>query len=259
MRMRKILIVHETRILRTLLKTYLISELNDVVVIEALTAAEALENFKEQKFEAILCGMQFKKTDGVHIFKELRKEETNKDTPFIIITSTGSKENIAHLKENGIQHYLISPFTAIELREKINTVCDPRQWRTHDRISIPGAKAVISMNNDTIEADVINMSLEGILCDITCTKSYNDLLNSTHITVIFPPQFENTKIKILWCKLLRVNVFSWNEVYFPKCTPEHMRVVWQIVKMSDEDNQKFQEICKKVEKENKNIEAVKKQ
>ncbi|MCF6149237.1 MAG: hypothetical protein E3K37_11340 [Candidatus Kuenenia sp.] len=53
--------------------------------------------------------------------------------------------------------------------------------------------------------------------------------------------------------------FSWNEVYVPKCTSEHMRVVWQIIKMSDEDKEKFQEICKKIEKEHKNIEAVKKQ
>jgi hypothetical protein len=55
MRMRKILIVHETRILRTLLKTYLIDELNDVVIIEAPSASEALEKFKEQKFEVIIC------------------------------------------------------------------------------------------------------------------------------------------------------------------------------------------------------------
>lgn len=259
MRMRKILIIHETRILRTLLKTYLISELNDVVAIEASSASEALEKFKLQRFEAILCGMQFKKTDGVNLFKDLKKEDINKDTPFIIVTSTGSEENIAHLKANGIQHYLISPFTPIELREKINIVCDPRQWRTHDRISIPGAKAIIHMNNDSIEADVINMSLEGILCDVTCENSYNDLLNSTHITILFPPQFDNTQIKILWCKLLRVNIFSWNEVYFPKCTPKHMRLVWQIIKMSDEDKEKFQEICNKIEKEHKNIEAIKKQ
>ncbi|OHB71471.1 MAG: hypothetical protein A2W17_08580 [Planctomycetes bacterium RBG_16_41_13] len=258
MRMRKILIVHETRILRTLLKTYLISELNDVVIIEAPSASEALEKFKEQKFEVIICGMQFKQADGIALFKELKKEEMNKETPFIIVTSTGSKENIRHLKENDIQHYLISPFTPIELREKINTVCDPRQWRTHDRISMPDAKAVIHINNDSVDADVINMSLEGILCDITCTKSYNDLLNSTHITVIFPSQFDNMQIKILWCKLLRVNVFRWNEVYFPKCTPEHMRVVWQIIKISDEDKEKFEEICKKIQKEHKSIDEIKK-
>ncbi len=147
--MRKILIVHETRILRTLLKTYLISVLNDVVIIEAPSAAEALEKFKEQKFEVIICGMQFKQANGIALFKELKNEEINKDTPFIIVTSTGSKEN-------DIQHYFLSPFTPIELREKINTVCDPRQWCAHDSISMPDAKAIIHVNNDPIDAGIIN-------------------------------------------------------------------------------------------------------
>ncbi|MBE7546343.1 MAG: response regulator [Planctomycetia bacterium] len=154
--MRKIPIVHETRILRTLLKTCLISELNDVVIIEAPSASEALEKFKEQKFEVIICCMQVKQANGIDLFKELKKEEINKDTPFIIVTSTGSKENIRHLKENDIQHYFLSPFAPIELREKINTACDPRQWRAHDRISMPDAKAIIHINNDSIDAGVIN-------------------------------------------------------------------------------------------------------
>ncbi len=66
------------------------------------------------------------------------------------------------------------------------------------------------------------------------------------------------QIKILWCKLLRVNVFRWDEVYFPKCTPEHMRVVWQIIKISDEDKEKFEEICRKIQKEHKSIDEIKK-
>lgn len=78
--------------MRTLLKTSLISELNDVVILEALSAPEALEKFKEQKFEVIICGMQFKQTNGIALFKELKNEEMNKDTPFIIVTSQVRKK-----------------------------------------------------------------------------------------------------------------------------------------------------------------------
>jgi len=37
-----------------------------------------------------------------------------------------------------------------------------------------------------------------------------------------------------------------------------MRVVWQIIKISDEDKEKFEEICRKIQKEHKSIDEIKK-
>lgn len=144
----------------------------------------------------------------------------------------------------------------MELREVINLACDPRKWRSHDRISIPGTKAIIHMNSGDVEADVINISLNGILCDLVCTKPYNELLNSTHITVKFPDKYDNAQIKILWCKLFRVNVLSWNMVYFPQCIPEHLRVVWQVVQMSDQDKKIYEQICEKVKRDYGKIKSI---
>lgn len=257
MRMRNILIVHETRILRTVLKTYLISELNDVIIFESSSASDAIKNIKDHKYEVVICGKQLKEMDGTGLYKELKSSEVNKDTPLVIVTSTGTKENIKDITDHGIEHYLISPFTPMELREKINDICDPRSWRTQSRLSIPDTKATIKTDSGNIEADVINMNLDGILCDVDSTESFNDIINSTHITVTFPAKYNNAQIKILWCKLLRVNVLNWNDVYFPQCVPKHMRVVWQIVQVSDEDKEKYQHICDKIEEEHKKIEAIK--
>ena len=256
MRMRKILIIHEARTTLSILKTYVISELNDAVVVEASSAAEGIEKLKESEFDVVVCGKTFREMDGISIYKEMCECENNKETPFVIITSSGSDKNIKELTDQGIEHYLISPFTPLELREIINVVCDPRKWRIHDRISVPDTKAVIHLNNDNVEADVINISMSGVLCDLICEKSYNELLNSTHITVNSPDKYDGAQIKILWCKIFRVNVLDWNTVYFPQCIPNHIRVIWQIVQISDEDKKVFENICNKVKKGYERIQSA---
>ncbi len=249
MQLRNILIVHGSRSVRRLLKTYIVSELDDAVIFEVETAAEALEKLQDKKFEVILCGKVANEIGQTFLHKKMEEISLNKETPVIILTSTCTVENIDEFVKEGIKHYMVIPFTHFDLRVKINEVCDPRNWRVHDRVSIPDTKATIHLKDCDVEADVINLSETGLLCDIASTTRFNDLVDSSHITVKFPAKHKGAEIKILWCKLFRVIVLDWDEEYFPKCAPQHMRVVWQIVKMSDEDKTKLAEVSKSFNEE----------
>ncbi len=250
MKLRKILIIHGSRSVRRLLKTYIVSELTDVLIFEAETPEDGAQQLQDQKFEVVICGKISNELGKTFIHKTIEETGANKDTPIIILTSTCSVENIDELIKDGVKHYLVIPFSQFELRDKINEVCEPRSWREHDRVSIPDTKAIIHMDNGDVEVDVINLSESGILCDIESTEQYGDLLNSAHITVKFSAKYGGAMVKILWCKLFRAIVLKWNEDYFPKCSPGHMRVVWQIIKISDHDKKVIKGISEKVNQNN---------
>ncbi len=249
MQLRKILIIHDSIAVRKLLMNYIQSELNDVVVNVVESAAKGIKKLKDDIFSVVICGNQTNSMGNTTVFKEMRSLEAGRDTPFIIITSTGSKENIKDFKDQGIEHYLVSPFTPIELRSLIKEACDPRTFRKHARISVPGAKAVVHMRDYDVEANVINISESGILCDVTCVKQYNDLLNSAHMTIEFPAQYDNAKIKILWCMVFRVLVLTWDKEYFPQCAPKNLRVAWQIIEISNDGKKLLNKIFETVENE----------
>lgn len=246
MRMRKIIVIHDAKAIRRVLDTYIVSELNDSVVFECSSPVEALKELNEKEYDVIICGKSMKEMDGIDVFKAVCKTQVNEKTPFIIVTSTGSKQNLEEIVNSGIEHFLVSPFIPLELREMINKVCDPRKWRVVDRISIPDTKAIIHSTKGDVAGKMINMSLNGILCEIDCTQPYVDLLTSTHITVQFPLRFENAEIEVLWCKLFRVHVLDWDTKYYPQCIPTRMRVVWQVEKIADEHKEIFSKINEKL-------------
>lgn len=248
MSLRNILVVHEARSIRNMLKTYILSELNDVLVTEATSALEALQKLQEKKFEVVICSKQTLAMEGTSLLKKMCTSATNQETPFIVVTSTGTEENMKELAGQGIQHCLISPFTPKDLRVKIDAACNPREWRTFDRFNIPGAKALIQLDQHTVEAEVINISIDGVLCDLTYRKEYTGFLKGMRLTIQFPSEYNHIQIKDIWCKLLRLNVLVWGVERFPIYIPEVVRAVWQFVELSDLNKKALAQVFDKFKK-----------
>lgn len=221
---RNLLIVHGSGIIRHRLKSFVLSELDDVEVFEAPSAQEAVLQCQRQKIEVIVCGKELPDVSGLELFKKAQALPADKAIAFILITSTSAAENIQELVMQGVSHYLVFPFTSKDLRDKINLACDPRKWRTSERIHIPDVKAIIHSNYEEIEADVINLSINGVACDFLYTSEYYNILGGTSITLKFPAEYNNAKAENLPCKFLRLNVLSWK----PDGAPEHIRAAWAI-------------------------------
>lgn len=191
---RSLLIVHRSVVIRSLLKSFIHSELDDISVFEACSSKEAVQKCQEQRYEILVCSKELPDASGLAFYKKIQAMPDQKDISVIFVTSTGTRENIKELEEQGVTHYLVFPFSSKELRDMVNLVCDPRKLRTNERIHIPDLKAIIHSNYDEnyedLEASVINMSLSGIACDFVYNGEYSNILAGTTITIKFPSASE---------------------------------------------------------------------
>jgi len=90
------------------------------------TAAEdgldALEKIKEQKFVVIMTDWNMPRMDGLHLVRALRAMEEYKRTPIIMVTTEGGKQEVITAIKEGVSNYIVKPFTAFLLREKLKEI-----------------------------------------------------------------------------------------------------------------------------------------
>ncbi|MEC8467263.1 MAG: response regulator, partial [Pseudomonadota bacterium] len=59
---------------------------------------------------------------GLEFLKVLRSSEEYKDLPFIMVTAEGKKENVIAAVQAGVNNYIVKPFNAATLKEKLSKV-----------------------------------------------------------------------------------------------------------------------------------------
>lgn len=93
-------------------------------ITECATGEEGLEVIQTNSVDFVISDWEMPGMDGLELIKKVRALPQHKDLPFIIITSPISNENIKVMDagENGVDAYLIKPFRARVLREKISEV-----------------------------------------------------------------------------------------------------------------------------------------
>lgn len=105
------------RIIRNLLKQL---EFNNVD--EAVDGQEALAKLRAGNFGLVIGDWNMAPMTGLDLLKEVRADQRLKDMPFIMITGESKTENVVAAKQAGVSNYIVKPFNAETLREKIEKV-----------------------------------------------------------------------------------------------------------------------------------------
>ena len=105
------------RIIRNLLKQIEFSN-----VEEASDGAEALSKLRTGNFGLVISDWNMAPMTGLDLLKEVRADARLKHTPFIMITAESKTENVVAAKQAGVSNYIVKPFNAETLREKIEKV-----------------------------------------------------------------------------------------------------------------------------------------
>jgi two-component system chemotaxis response regulator CheY len=105
------------RIIRNLLKQI---EFNNVE--EATDGADALAKLRGGNFGLVISDWNMQPMTGLDLLKEVRADTRLKGTPFIMITAESKTENVIAAKQAGVSNYIVKPFNAETLREKIEKV-----------------------------------------------------------------------------------------------------------------------------------------
>ena len=116
--MRKtILVVDDARVVRMLEAHTLANAGFDVV--EAENGLDALEKVKGRAFDLIVTDINMPELDGIGLIKELRKLESCRFTPIIVLSTVAQEEKVREGREAGASGWLYKPFTGIQLMQAV--------------------------------------------------------------------------------------------------------------------------------------------
>ncbi|WP_404344475.1 chemotaxis response regulator CheY [Vreelandella aquamarina] len=105
------------RIVRSLLK-----ELGFTNVDEAEDGQDALNKLRAGNFEFVVSDWNMPNLDGLEMLKEIRQDDALKGLPVLMVTAEAKKENIIAAAQAGANGYVVKPFTAATLEEKLNKI-----------------------------------------------------------------------------------------------------------------------------------------
>lgn len=113
----KILVVDDERLIREVVKEYLINE--EYEVIEAENGIDALEKIKNQTVDLMILDIMMPKMDGFSLCKEVNKD---KHIPTIMLSARGEEYDKLLGFDLGIDDYITKPFSPKELVARVKAV-----------------------------------------------------------------------------------------------------------------------------------------
>lgn len=117
----KILVVDDFPTMRRIVKN-LLKDLGFDNVDEAEDGVMALEKLRNGNFEFVLSDWNMPNMDGLVMLKEIRADANLAHLPVLMVTAEAKKENIIAAAQAGASGYVVKPFTAATLEEKLNKI-----------------------------------------------------------------------------------------------------------------------------------------
>jgi two-component system, chemotaxis family, chemotaxis protein CheY len=118
----KILVVDDFPTMRRIIKN-LLKDLGFENVDEAEDGVMALEKLRNAgSFDLVVSDWNMPNKDGLAMLEEIRADPALSALPVLMVTAEAKKENIIAAARAGASGYVVKPFTAAVLEEKLNKI-----------------------------------------------------------------------------------------------------------------------------------------
>jgi two-component system chemotaxis response regulator CheY len=117
----KILVVDDFSTMRRIVRN-LLKELGYTNVDEAEDGVAALQKLKGSNFQFVVTDWNMPNMTGIELLRAIRADVALKPLPVLMITAEAKKENIIEAAQSGASGYIVKPFTAATLEEKLNKI-----------------------------------------------------------------------------------------------------------------------------------------
>ena len=114
----KFLVVDDFSTMRRIVRN-LLKELGYTNADEAEDGAVALQKLQGGDFDFIITDWNMPNMDGLQLLQAVRANAALKHLPVLMITAEAKKENIIAAAQSGASGYIVKPFTAATLNEKL--------------------------------------------------------------------------------------------------------------------------------------------
>lgn len=110
------------RIIRNLLR-----QLGFDAIDDASDGTSALVKMRQRRYGLVISDWNMQPMTGYELLREVRSDAELADTPFIMVTAESKTENVIAAKKAGVSNYIVKPFNAQTLRNKIEAVFPDEQ------------------------------------------------------------------------------------------------------------------------------------
>lgn len=117
----KVLVVDDFATMRRIVKNIL-TQLGYKSIVEADDGTTALDVLKAEKVDMIISDWNMPKMTGLELLQTVRADANMCDIPFIMVTAEAQQDNIILAVKAKVSQYIVKPFTAETLGEKIDKI-----------------------------------------------------------------------------------------------------------------------------------------
>ncbi len=117
----RVLVVDDFSTMRRIIKNILRQiGFNDIV--EADDGQNAWEVLNRDKIDFIISDWNMPNMTGIELLRKVRGSEEFSDLPFLMVTAEAQQENIIEAVQAKVSNYIVKPFTAETLQQKIDKI-----------------------------------------------------------------------------------------------------------------------------------------
>jgi two-component system, chemotaxis family, chemotaxis protein CheY len=122
----KILIVDDFSTMRRIIKN-LLRDLGFNNTLEADDGNTALPMLQSGNFDFLVTDWNMPGMTGIDLLKAVRADAKLASLPVLMVTAEAKKDQIIEAAQAGVNGYIVKPFTAVTLKEKIDKIFERLQ------------------------------------------------------------------------------------------------------------------------------------
>lgn len=120
----KVLVVDDYSTMRRIIRN-LLTQIGYTDIDEASDGGDALQKLRQVHYGLVISDWNMEPMTGYDLLKQVRADDKLKGTPFIMVTAESKTDNVIAAKKAGVDNYIVKPFNAATLQQKINSVMQP--------------------------------------------------------------------------------------------------------------------------------------
>jgi len=121
----RVLVVDDFSTMRKIVRNIL-KQIGFEDIVEADDGATAWPILKGDTIGLVVTDWNMPNITGLELLQKIRSDEATKNTPVLMVTAEGLKENVVDAVKAGVDNYIVKPFTAETVKEKIEAIFKKR-------------------------------------------------------------------------------------------------------------------------------------
>ena len=117
----RVLVVDDFATMRRIIKN-LLKQLGFENLDEAEDGMKGLQKLKSESFDMVISDWNMPNMTGIELLQAVRNDPELKSLPFLMVTAEADKENVLLAIKMGVSNYIVKPFTADVLQEKLTKI-----------------------------------------------------------------------------------------------------------------------------------------